>query len=324
MPREVEPNGPDRPHLPTPTLWPIGFAVGIAILLTGLVVGWYIVLLGAILAIAFGALWVRDLTTDMRGEQVPEAEPEKRRTRQGIGAAPVAPGSEAALPAMSDEEIESYPRSRFLEASTLGLGAVIGGLVTVPPLALMLVPPFNQEEDPDVDIGGLDAFPLDSWRIVTFLANPAEGEVTRRTAFVRNNGELNGSPSFTIIANNCAHLGCPVQPNGPLEEEQAEEVRTSTTVVRRIPTDPAGGFVCPCHGGAYDNEGNRTSGPPVRSLDRYEFAIRSGSVFLTARYSVANVDGTGKDAVITKYEQAAPGVHVDGPSALLYPIEPPK
>jgi hypothetical protein len=82
--------------------------------------------------------------------------------------------------------------------------------------------------------------------------------------------------------------------------------------------------VCPCHGGAYDSEGNRTSGPPVRALDRYEFAIRDGNVFLTGRFSVSEVDGEGKEAVITKYEQAAPGVHVDGPSALLYPIEPPK
>ena len=320
----MEPNGPDRPHLPTPTLWPVGFAVGIAILLTGLIVGWYIVLLGAILTVAFGALWVRDLTTDMRGEAVPHAEPERREPRPGIGAAPASPTGEAALPVMSDEEVERFPRSRFLEASTLGLGGVIGGLVTVPPLALMLVPPFNRGETPDVDIGTLEAFPEGEWRVVTFLENPEEGEVTRRTAFVRNNGDLNGVPSFTVIANNCAHLGCPVQPNGPLEEEQAEEVRTSTTTVRRTPTDPAGGFVCPCHGGAYDSEGNRTSGPPVRSLDRYEFAIRNDRVFLTGRYSVADVDGTGKDAVIKKYGQAAPGVHVDGPSALLYPIEPPK
>jgi Rieske Fe-S protein len=320
----VDPNGHDRPHLPTPTFWPIGFGVGIAILLTGLIVGPYIILLGAILTVAFGALWVRDLTTDMRGADVPEAEPERRQPSPGIGAAPVAPGTGAALPVMSDEEIERYPRSRFLEASTLGLGAVIGGLVTVPPLALMVVPAFNAEEPPDIDIGSLDDFPENEWRVVTFLQNPEEGEVSRRTTFVRNNGDLDGQPSFTIIANNCAHLGCPVQPSGPIEEEQAQEVQTSNTTVRRIPTDPAGGFVCPCHGGAYDNEGNRTSGPPVRALDRFAFAVRDNTVFLTKRYSVAEVDGTGKEAVIKAYEAAAPGVHVDGPSALLYPIEPPK
>ena len=110
------------------------------------------------------------------------------------------------------------------------------------------------------------------------MENPDEGEVTRRTAFVRYNGELDsGQPSFTMISNSCAHLGCPVQPNGPIDEESAKEIKTSTTTVRLIPADPAGGFACPCHGGAYDSEGNRTSGPPVRSLDRFAFAIKGGT-----------------------------------------------
>jgi hypothetical protein len=49
----VDPHGPDHPpHAPPPSLWPVGFAVGIAVLLLGLIVGWHIVLLGAILAAA--------------------------------------------------------------------------------------------------------------------------------------------------------------------------------------------------------------------------------------------------------------------------------
>ena len=35
-----------------------------------------------------------------------------------------------------------------------------------------------------------------------------------------------------------------------------------------IPTSRPAGFVCPCHGGQYDTEGNRIAGPPVRALDR--------------------------------------------------------
>ena len=69
---------------------------------------------------------------------------------------------------------------------------------------------------------------------------------------------------------------------------------------------------------------NRTSGPPVRSLDRFAFSIKGDNVFIVNRYSVGNVDGTGKDAKITRYTQTFPGVHVDGVEALLYPIEPPK
>jgi Rieske Fe-S protein len=155
------------------------------------------------------------------------------------------------------------------------------------------------------------------------MAAPEEGEVSRRTTFVRYNGLLEGEPSFTIISNRCAHLGCPVQPGGPIEEESKKSEKTANTVVDRIPTAPAN-FGCPCHGGAYDTEGNRTAGPPVRALDRYEFSIREGRLYLGKAYSVGEVRGTGKDAVIVRYDLAYPGNHVDGPEKLLYPIQPPR
>lgn len=307
-------HGPEQPpHVPPPSLWPVGFAIGVAVLLTGLVVGWPIVLLGAILAVAFGFLWIRDLGAGARAAPEPAL----------VAGAAAAPAEEAALPLMEDEEIERFPRSTFLEASTIGVGALIGGLVTVPVLGFAVLPAFTGGGEHNVDLGPLDGYPEGEWRIVTFLQAPEDGEVSRRTSFVRYNGERDGEPSFTILANNCAHLGCPVQPSGPVEDEASEEVETSTTTITRIPTQPAA-FACPCHGGAYDLEGNRTAGPPVRALDRFEFAIRDDRLFLTGRYSVGEVRGEGSEAVIEKYAQVVPGVHVDGPEQFLYPIEPPK
>ena len=309
----MEPHGPEQtPHVPPPSLWPVGFAVGVAVLLTGLVVGWPIVLLGAILAVAFGFLWIRDLGAGAREAAEPAL------------AEGVAPGArdEAALPLLEDEEIERFPRSKFLEASTLGVGALIGGLVTVPVLGFAVLPAFTGGGEHNVDLGALDEYPEGEWRIVTFLQNPEEGEVTRRTSFVRYNGELEGQPSFTIIANNCAHLGCPVQPSGPVADEDVQEEEIGNQTITRIPAQPAA-FACPCHGGAYDLEGNRTAGPPVRALDRFAFAIQDRRLIFTTRYSVGKVEGEGKNAVITRYGQVPPGVHVDGPEQFLYPIEPP-
>ena len=114
-------------------------------------------------------------------------------------------------------------------------------------------------------------------------------------------------PSFTIIYSRCVHLGCPVQPNGPKFEDEAKTYKDVTLT----PVKPAG-FGCPCHGGAYDNEGNRTAGPPVRSLDRYAFSIVDGNLVLGDHFSVGTVDGTAADAVMTRYPVAYPGVHVDG------------
>ena len=57
------------------------------------------------------------------------------------------------------------------------------------------------------------------------------------------------------------------------------------------PVASVSGFQCPCHGGAYDAEGNRVAGPPVRALDRYEFMIKNGNLVLGKRYSVGKVEG---------------------------------
>ncbi len=154
--------------------------------------------------------------------------------------------------------------------------------------------------------------------------NPAEGEVSRRTAYVRNNGQLGGRPSFTIISNRCAHLGCPVQPNGPVQDSDTEDVKgTGGQQVTLIPTIPAGGFGCPCHGGQYDPEGNRTAGPPVRALDRYDFSVVNGRLVLGKTYSVSKVDGEGKQARIHRYRLTGPGEHIDGWEQILYPLQPP-
>ena len=58
----AHPSHDEHPHVPGPSLWPVGFAVGIVVLLVGLIVSWYVAALGAILALVFGFLWVRDLT----------------------------------------------------------------------------------------------------------------------------------------------------------------------------------------------------------------------------------------------------------------------
>jgi len=114
-----------------------------------------------------------------------------------------------------------------------------------------------------------------------------------------------------------------VQPNGPIFDKQKVEQTTKTGDVSLIPALPAGGFGCPCHGGQYDQEGNRTAGPPVRALDRYEFYIRNGNLALGKTYSVSHVVGAGASARIHKYKETGPGQHVDGPEQWFYPLQPP-
>jgi Rieske Fe-S protein len=302
-------HGPDNPHAPGPSLWPIAFAIGVACLLVGLVISWFVAAIGAVIAIVFGFLWARDVTRDVR-EEVPAIEPETRAVADEATAAPAAAAAQEPLPA--------YTRSRFLEASTIGVGAAIGAIVTVPALGFMVLPSFTNIEEDEADLGPLENFPQGEYVIASFLANPSQGEVTRRTAFVRNNGPTDdGVPSFTILYSRCVHLGCPVQPNGPIDEENITEV--DGVELRPV---LAQSFGCPCHGGLYDAEGNRQAGPPVRSLDRMTFSIKNGRLILGELYAVGNVSGTGANATISRYPWSVPGTHVDGVEAWLYPIVP--
>jgi len=326
----VEPEQPspdsqhEEAHLPAPTLYPIGFAIGIVVVLVGLIIDPLLISsIGAVIAIVFAILWARDATAELRGEQV-VVEPERRETDEADEA------TTADQQGLMDAPVS---RSVFLEGTTLGLGAAIGLLITLPVAGFAVLPSFLGQLLHKVDLGPISQFPLNTWYITTFVVDPAQGEVTRRTAFVRNNGLVanpaNPSqqvPSFSIISNHCVHLGCPVQANGPSGTKYVGQPRivehTANGKVTGDPVLPAG-YGCPCHGGQYDPEGNRIAGPPVRALDRYAYEIDHGRLVLLSVYSVSHVVGTGAQAKIYKYKDAGPGEHIDGPEQWLYPIQPP-
>ena len=58
-----------------------------------------------------------------------------------------------------------------------------------------------------------------------------------------------------VMDPHCTHLGCPVKF-----------------------ASGAGGFLCPCHGGTFDEQGYPTAGPPPRRLDIYETRVENGEV----------------------------------------------
>jgi len=306
---DVEPEQRDQSPQPAHlTVWPVGFAVGIVCLLVGIVVSWWIAAIGGAIALVFGGLWVLDVTGG-RPATRPRAAPTARA---------------AAAPGLG--EVERFPRNKLLEGATLGLGALIGGILTVPPLFLALIPPFLKQGRGEIDAGPLSDYPEGQWVVATFELKP--GDVNRRTAFIRYNGTAktpNGAqPSFTIISSRCAHLGCPTQPNGLVQDRQTKKITgRNGTPVNLVPAKGVSGFGCPCHGGQYDSEGNRKAGPPVRGLDRYEFSIKNGRLYLGKTYSVSSVTNTGANAEIHAYRLANPGDHVDGWEQILYPLQPP-
>ena len=321
----------EEAHLPPPTLWPIGFAIGIVVLLVGLIINPLLISsIGAAIAIVFAILWARDATAELRGQPV-VVEPERREMKEA-GEGMTAPPADQQGVALVQVPENAVTRSVFLEGATLGLGAAIGGLITLPVVGFAVLPGFLHQEQHKVDLGPIEKFPLGKWFIATFIVDPTQGEVSRRTVFIRSNGNVadpetkQQAPSFTIISNRCVHLGCPVQANGPIGQKYTGTAsfkeHTLSGPVEFKSVTPAG-YGCPCHGGQYDPEGNRIAGPPVRALDRYAFEINHGRLILLSTYSVSHVVGTGAQAQIYQYKEAGPGEHIDGPEQLLYPIQPP-
>jgi cytochrome b6-f complex iron-sulfur subunit len=90
------------------------------------------------------------------------------------------------------------------------------------------------------------------------LSNPANTSLnTVGGAVVGDGGQIvviHASSGFIALSNTCTHQGCTVAYNSASKE-----------------------FVCPCHGGVYDQNGNVISGPPPAALTKYT-VTQSGTI----------------------------------------------
>jgi quinol---cytochrome c reductase iron-sulfur subunit, bacillus type len=144
-------------------------------------------------------------------------------------------------------------------------GLVFNGLVAamlaVPILGYILSPAIREKKvgyESWLSLGGLEKFPTGETRLATYrnpVVTPWDGQTADIACWVRN---VDGQ-KFQVFAINCAHLGCPV---------------------RWFPK--SGLFLCPCHGGAYYEDGTRASGPPERGLFEYPHKIQDGVLFIKA------------------------------------------
>jgi Rieske Fe-S protein len=109
-----------------------------------------------------------------------------------------------------------------------------------------------------VSLGQVSDFPEGETRLATFKnpnVMPTDGKTVDTACWVRR---IEGN-QFQVFAVNCAHLGCPV---------------------RWFPQSNL--FMCPCHGGAYYQDGSRASGPPERGLFEYPLKIDNGLIQIQA------------------------------------------
>jgi len=197
-------------------------------------------------------------------------------------------------------------RTRFLSTVAIAGGGILTAAILVPVVGFAVANPLKSEQWRWVDIGPASDFLKNAPPYANATPSTKIGEVTslavagtdpeadRRiylmfglvdpsakpipgpdestdgfnARFKAWAAGLNAADMDTLaIWNRCAHLGCPVAYAAGSQ-----------------------GFICPCHGGAYDSRGLVIGGPPPRPLDRLDVKI----VDQSKQYSAADV-AAGKD-----------------------------
>lgn len=177
--------------------------------------------------------------------------------------APAEPGGTDYSPRAARDA--GHSRRAFLFKLSLWLNGAVGAVIAVPIVGYLLSPALRKSSSDKsssdqswIELGKLSSFPEGETRLVNYR-NPVtttwDGETGNVPCWVRH---ISGN-NFQVFAINCAHLGCPV---------------------RWFPQSRL--FMCPCHGGAYYEDGSRASGPPERGLFEYEHKIADGNLMIRA------------------------------------------
>jgi len=165
----------------------------------------------------------------------------------------------------ASEEPASLSRRAFLIKLSAIAGTVAAALVALPIVGVVVSPLIEKPKEIWRSVGRLEDFPLGQTVQVSFVdASPLpwSGVTAKTAAWLRRDGKQ----TFTAFSINCTHLGCPVRW-----------------------VSGADLFMCPCHGGVYNQDGSVAAGPPPRPLATYPTRIRNGMVEIqTSRIPISS------------------------------------
>jgi len=160
---------------------------------------------------------------------------------------------------MSDNNPKHVPcssRRKFLVKAGVALNAIAGALLGAPIIGYVFSGFAVAQRDTRswISLGPLDQFPQGETRLAVYrnpFTRPWDGDAAQIPCWVRRIDQ----DKFQVFAINCSHLGCPVRwfPGSRL-------------------------FMCPCHGGAFYEDGTHASGPPPRGLFEYPNKIENGNL----------------------------------------------
>ena len=160
---------------------------------------------------------------------------------------------------MAHRDPRRLSRRQFALLGTQVAGAAVTVLLGIPIVGFILSPLFRGQQAVwrEVgDIGGVPdrqptkfevSFPLGEW---------TSANVKLAVYVVKINAD------YRIFSNVCTHMECPVRWEDSLRQ-----------------------FLCPCHGGLYDMNGNNVGGPPPKPLPQYVYRIEGTTLFVQIRFT---------------------------------------
>lgn len=147
-------------------------------------------------------------------------------------------------------------RRKLLEWFVKGSSVLIAGVLSLPVIRFLFVTDASR--------------PKSVWYpLLTLNANVTEGVTQGRIKKILHDGWLTDiqeqyvwiikkqDGNYLVLNSHCTHLGCLVSWD-----------------------DGSRKFRCPCHGGVFDENGNRIAGPPPRPLERYATKIENNTLLI--------------------------------------------
>jgi Rieske Fe-S protein len=107
-------------------------------------------------------------------------------------------------------------------------------------------------------VAAIESFPPGEWKLVPFEGgDKADAKSKKPSPEVWVKRDREQPEKFSVLSPICTHQGCSViwRPNRSL-------------------------FVCPCHGGTFDAQGARKSGPPQEPLAALDYQVKDGTLLV--------------------------------------------
>lgn len=151
----------------------------------------------------------------------------------------------------------SVNRRDFVKVVLAFLGTVMGAVVGLPAIGYLISPATKtNNQDSWIPAGPLEKYEQGVPKLFSFTRTQVNGwekTVNSYGVYVVKKSE----DQATVYSNMCTHLSCRVTYRDDVRE-----------------------YVCPCHDGRFNEQGNVASGPPPEPLYQFETKVEDGTLFI--------------------------------------------